>query len=98
VGHFDVWGNANGNWISTGIPCSAPSAFTWHHLTWEFKRTATQVIFIGFTYDGVTHFVNRTYTARPSSVNELNVAFQIDGDSHKDAYSAWVDKVSLTYW
>lgn len=98
VGHFDVWGNANGNWISTGIPCSAPSAFTWHHLTWEFKRTATQVIFIGFTYDGVTHYVNRTYTARPSSVNELNVAFQMDGDSRKDAYSTWVDKVSLTYW
>jgi hypothetical protein len=98
VGHFDVWGNANGNWISTGIPCSAPSAFKWHHLTWEFKRTATQVIFIGFTYDGVTHYVNRTYTARPSSVKELNVAFQMDGDSHMDDYSAWVDKVSLTYW
>ncbi|HWG86470.1 MAG TPA: hypothetical protein VN679_01725, partial [Candidatus Acidoferrales bacterium] len=98
VGHFDVWGNANGNWISTGIPCSAPSAFKWHHLTWEFKRTATQVVFIGFTYDGVTHYVNRTYTARPSSVNELNVAFQMDGDSHMDDYSAWVDKISLTYW
>lgn len=98
VGHFDVWGNANGNWISTGIPCSAPSAFKWHHLTWEFKRTATQVVFIGFTYDGVTHYVNRTYTARPSSVNELNVAFQMDGDSRMDDYSAWVDKVSLTYW
>jgi hypothetical protein len=98
VGHFDVWGNANGNWISTGIPCSAPSAFKWHHLTWEFKRTATQVTYIGFTYDGVTHYVNRTYTARPSSVNELNVAFQMDGDSHMDDYSSWLDKVSLTYW
>lgn len=98
VGHFDVWGNADGNWISTGIPCSAPTAFTWHHLTWEFKRTATQVVFIGFTYDGVTHYVNRTYTAKASSVNELNVAFQMDGDSHMDAYSTWVDKISLTYW
>jgi hypothetical protein len=98
VGHFDVWGNADGNWLSTGIPCSAPSAFKWHHLTWEFKRTATQVVFIGFTYDGVTHYVNRTYTARPSSVNELNVAFQLDGDKNMDDYSAWLDKVSLTYW
>ncbi len=98
VGHFDVWGNADGNWISTGIPCAMPAAFTWHHLTWEFKRTATQVAFIGFTYDGVTHYVNKTYTARASSVNELNVAFQMDGDSHMDAYSTWVDKISLTYW
>lgn len=97
-GHWDVWGNAAGNWISTGIACSAPTAFKWHHLTWEFKRTATTVTFVGFTYDGVTHYVNRTYPARASSVHELNVAFQMDGDSAMHAYSTWLDKVSLTYW
>ncbi len=98
AGHWDVWGNASGNWISTGIACSAPSAFTWHHLTWEFKRTATDVVYVGFTYDGVTHYVNRSYPARGSSVHELNVAFQMDGDSSMHAYSTWLDKVSLTYW
>jgi hypothetical protein len=97
-GHWDVWGNADGNWINTGIACAPPTAFVWHHLTWEFKRTATQVVFIGFTLDGVTHYVNRTYTAAASSVNELNVAFQMDGDFRQDAYSVWVDKVSLTRW
>ncbi len=98
AGHWDVWGNAAGNWISTGIACSAPTAFTWHHLTWEFKRTATNVVYVGFTYDGVTHYVNRSYPAGPSSVHELNVAFQMDGDSSMHAYSTWLDKVSLTYW
>ena len=98
IGHWDVWGNADGNWLSTGVACSAPAAYVWHHLTWEFTRTATQVIYVGFTYDGVTHYVNRTYTARPSSVNELNVAFQMDGDYAMHAYSTWLDKVSLTYW
>jgi hypothetical protein len=98
VGHWDVWGNADGKWLSTGIACSAPSAFKWHHLTWEFKRTATQVTYVGFTYDGVTHYVNRTYTARASSVNELNVAFQMDGDKFMHDYSTWLDKISLTYW
>ncbi len=97
-GHWDVWGNAAGNWISTGIACSAPTAFTWHHLTWEFQRTSTNVVFVGFTYDGVTHYVNRSYPAGPSSVHELNVAFQMDGDSSMHAYSTWLDKVSLTYW
>lgn len=97
-GVWDVWGNANGNWLSTGIPCTAPAAFVWHHLTWEFKRTSTQVVFIGFTYDGVTHYVNRTYTAAASGVNELNVAFQMDGDYRQDPYSVWLDKVSLTRW
>jgi hypothetical protein len=97
-GVWDVWGNANGNWLSTGIPCTAPAAFVWHHLTWEFKRTSTQVVFIGFTYDGVTHYVNRTYTAAASGVNELNVAFQMDGDFRQDPYSVWLDKISLTRW
>ena len=98
AGHWDVWGNAAGNWLSTGIACSAPAAFTWHHLTWEFKRTATSVIYVGFTYDGVTHYVNRTYPAGPNNVHEMNVAFQMDGDSAMHSYSAWLDKVSLTYW
>jgi hypothetical protein len=97
-GHWDVWGNAAGNWISTGIACSAPTAFVWHHLTWEFQRTSTNVIFVGFTYDGVTHYVNRSYPARGSSVHEMNVAFQMDGDSVMHAYSTWLDKVTFTYW
>jgi hypothetical protein len=97
-GVWDVWGNAAGNWISTGIACSAPAAFQWHHLTWEFQRTSTNVIFVGFTYDGVTHYVNRSYPARSSSVHEMNVAFQMDGDSAMHAYSTWLDKVTLTYW
>jgi len=96
--HWDVWGNAAGNWISTGIACSAPTAFVWHHLTWEFQRTTTNVIFVGFTYDGVTHYVNRSYPARASSVHEMNVAFQMDGDFAMHAYSTWLDKVTLTYW
>ena len=98
AGHWDVWGNAAGNWLSTGVACSAPTAFTWHHLTWEFQRTATNVVFVAFTYDGVTHYVNRSYPAGPSSVHELNVAFQMDGDSAMHAYSTWLNKVTLTYW
>jgi hypothetical protein len=96
--HWDVWGNAAGNWISTGIACSAPTAFVWHHLTWEFQRTSTNVIFVGFTYDGVTHYVNRSYPARSSTVHEMNVAFQMDGDYAMHAYSTWLDRVTLTYW
>lgn len=95
---WDVWGNAAGNWIHTGIPCTAPAAYTWHHLTWQLQRTATQVIYVSLTYDGVTHYVNRTYPARPNNVSEINVAFQMDGDSKQTAFSAWLDKVSLTYW
>jgi len=96
--HWDVWGGTSGTWQNTGIACTVPAAFTWHHLTWEFQRTTTNTIFVGFTLDGVTHYVNRSYPAIGSGVNELNVAFQMDGDYAMHAYSTWIDKVSLTAW
>src|SRR5689334_6443102 len=97
-GRWDVYANAQGSWTSTGIPCGRPSAFKWHHLTWEFSRTSTKLTFVSVTLDGAKHYVNRTYTGKASSVNELNVAFQLDQNSNHVAYSAWVDNVSLKYW
>ena len=97
-GHWDVWGNKSGNWLSTGIPCKMPSAYKWHHLTWEFQRSSGYVKYISFTLDGVKHYVNRSYPARASSSKELNVAFQMDMRSSHVAYSTWLDKVSLKYW
>lgn len=100
VGHnqWDVWGNGTGPWQNTGVACAPPAAYTWHHLTWEFKRTATTLTFVGFTYDGVTHYVNKTYPATTATFSELNAAFQMDGNKFMTAYSVWVDKVSLTRW
>jgi hypothetical protein len=95
---WDVWNTAAATWEHTGITCTAPAAFTWHHLTWQLRRTATQTVFVALTLDGVTHFVNRTYNARPVSVSELNVAFQMDMDSAAQPFSAWLDNVTLSYW
>jgi hypothetical protein len=97
-GHWDVWANAAGNWKSTGISCKAPTAYKWHHLTWEFKRNGSYVTYVAFTYDGVKHYVNRSYPARKSGVNELNVAFQMDLKGNHQAYKTWLDNVKLTYW
>lgn len=98
AGYWDVWGNASGNWISTGVHCYAPTAYKWHHLIWEFKRNGGYVTYIAFTYDGVKHYINRSYPARSSSVNELNVAFQMDMRSNHVAYSTWLDKITEKYW
>src|SRR5215469_4722372 len=76
-GVWDVWDTANVTWRSTGIPCAPPTAFKWHHLTWELHRTATQTVFVALTYDGVKHYVNRSYNARWESSQEVNVAFQM---------------------
>lgn len=97
-GVWDVWDSANKHWVSTGVACTPPEAFKWHHLTWEFRRTATQAIFVAFTLDGVKHFVNKTFNASAQTVTELDVAFQIDQNRTHTTYSVWLDNVKLTYW
>ena len=97
-GVWRVWDGKYATWRSTGIPCHAPSAYKWHHLTWEFYRDGTYVHFVALTLDGVKHYVNRAYAARASGAQEVNVAFQMDGDSAQHDYYTWLDNVKLTYW
>ncbi len=95
---WDVYDPKGGHWRSTGIHCSMPSAFKWHHIHWDFYRDSAKVHYISFTLDGVKHYVNRSYYARAAGAKEINVAFQMDGDKYHHAYDTWVDKVSLKYW
>ncbi len=50
------------------------------------------------TLDGVKHYVNYTYYSRAVSANEINVAFQMDGDYAQHPYAAWLNNVTLRYW
>ncbi|HLJ86218.1 MAG TPA: Ig-like domain-containing protein [Candidatus Angelobacter sp.] len=97
-GVWDVWDTAVGTWRHTTVPCAAPTAYKWHHLTWEFTRTDSQITFIALTYDGVKHYINQTYSSRASKSQKINVAFQMDGDSAQHPYSVWLDNVTLSYW
>lgn len=95
-----VYDNYNKKWTSTGIPCATPTAYTWHHLTWEFQRTSTGPVFVAVTLDGVKSYANvqvqkRTGTGTGS---HLNVAVQLDGNSITAPYDEWVDGVKLTHW
>lgn len=91
--------SASSKWVNTGIPCSRPAAYKWHHLIWEFERTSGgNVHFISFTLNGSKHYVNKTYAPKSSSASEINVAFQMDGDKYMTDYDTWLDKVKLTYW
>jgi hypothetical protein len=86
-------------WQPTGVPCTPLNPNVWHHLTWEFERTLdAHTHFIAVTVDGTRFAVNRYY--RPGVVNarELNVAFQMDGNSKMTNYHVWIDKVNLTVW
>ena len=97
-GVWDVWDTAGGAWHHTGVACQMPSAFTWHHLIWEVYRDSTATHFVAVTLDGVKHYVNMSFNSRAQSGNELNVAFQMDGDYAQHSYSTWLNYVTLRYW
>jgi hypothetical protein len=99
TGQWDVWDGLANTWRATGIGCAVPSAYQWHHLVWEFSRDNNgNANFVSLTLDGVKSYVNRTYGSGGSGVNEINAAFQMDGDYAGHSYSAWLDKVTLSYW
>jgi len=97
-GQWDVWDTAGNTWRPTGISCGVPAAYQWHHLTWQFYRDNTTIYFVAVTLDGATHYVNRSYAAKPVGASEINVAFQMDGDFAMHPYSTWLDNVTLTAW
>ena len=44
------------------------------------------------------HYIDQYHTPQPVSVNELNVAFQMDANGSATPYSTWLDKVRFNYW
>ncbi len=99
TGQWDVWDGTGVTWRATGVACPVPAAYQWHHLVWEFSRdNSGHANFIAVTLDGAKQYINRTYSMGPSAVNEINVAFQMDGDYAEHAYDAWLDQVKLSYW
>lgn len=97
--HWRVW-DYNLHWQDTGIACTqVQTANVWHHVIWEFERTSTgHTHFINVWMDGVSHAVNRFYNPQPISVQELNTAFQMDGNSQMTNYYVWLDKMKLSVW
>ena len=97
-GHkWRVWDTINAHWMDTGASCY-PNQNSWNHLTWELERVGDKTHFIAVTLNGYRQVVDKYYTAKPSGVHEINVAFQMDGNRAQDDYQVWLDKVSLYYW
>jgi hypothetical protein len=96
---WDVFDGVARKWVSTGIACTPPSAYTWHHLVLEFQRTSGNMAkFIAVTLDGKKSYFNKSFAPHSSSVRELNVAFQMDGNGSMTDYSVWVDKMKMSTW
>jgi hypothetical protein len=95
---WDIWDSYNKKWISTGIACPPPPTYKWNHLVWEFQRVDGKTKFISVTLNGVKHYINRSYAPHSTTIKELDVAFQMDGNYVQKSYKVWLDKVTLKAW
>ncbi len=98
-GTWDTWNQTTGHWESTGIPCPVFSAYQWNHVVIEVERTLdNQLHYVAITYNGVKNYVNRYRPSNGTSWNGFSIDFQMDGDYAQHDYSAWLDKLNVSYW
>jgi hypothetical protein len=96
-GKWDIWDDANSIWRPTNVPCDPFPANTWNHLTWNVHRNGTQVVYDTLTVNGTVYQVNTAYENQQGwTLEEIDVAFQMDLDSNADPYHVWLDQVTLT--
>ena len=56
------------------------------------------VKYVSVTLNVKKHYINKSYASYASIYKQISVAFQMDGNKYQTDYSAWLDKVKLTYW
>lgn len=97
-GTWDMWNNATGTWISSGIPCQFAQG--WNHITLEFQRQPNNdTLYQSVTLNGKTYAINKEYppTTAPSGWWGLAANYQMDSDTHGDPMKTYVDNLSITY-
>ena len=94
-----VWDSKGSRWVSTGMACIRPPAFTWQHVVFEYSRSGGQANFVSITVNGNKNYVNRSFLPlKQTQSNAVGIHFQADGDAKQDDYKVWVDGITLTYW
>jgi hypothetical protein len=96
---WDIWDAAGFKWVHTSLPCKPFPANTWHHIVWQFERVNHQMHYISLTVDGNTMPVDIYKDPQTNwNFDDINVAFQLDGDIKQSPYNVWLDQVNLTMW
>lgn len=96
-GMWDIWDDASGIWRETNIPCNPFPANTWTHLVWNVERVGNQVHYISLTIGDQTYNVDTYYDNQQNwTLEEIDVAFQMDVNEQAQSYDVWLDQVKLT--
>ena len=95
-GKWDIWDPLNEKWVPSQVDCKPFPANTWIHLVWNFERVNGQAHYISVTVNGVTSNIDKFFQPQTDwTLEDINVAFQMDGDFKQEPYNVWLDKVTL---
>jgi hypothetical protein len=95
-GKWDIWNPAGGVWVPTSVPCNHFPSNTWIHLIWTLERVGDQVHYITLNVADQNYTIDTYYTAQPNwYADEIDVAFQMDGNYEQEPYNVWLDQVTL---
>jgi hypothetical protein len=96
TGKWNVWDDLHGMWMPTFVACDHFPSNTWIHLVWNFERVGNQVHYISLSVADSSYNIDTYYTAEPNWYQEeIDVAFQMDGNYQQQAYDVWLDEVNL---
>jgi hypothetical protein len=88
------------SWESSGIPYTAFSGNTWHHIVANYHTSGNQVFHDSITIDGTvyTPTQNNIHAAPATGFSAtFNNAFQLDLNSNGTGYYVYVDNMKITY-
>lgn len=96
-GVWDIWDPLNEKWVPTSVACKPFPANQWNHLVWTLERVNGQTHYISVSVNGVTSTVNQFFQPQTNwTLEDIDVAFQMDGDFAQQPYNVWLDEVTLT--
>jgi hypothetical protein len=96
TGKWNIWDPLHEIWVPTYVDCKDFPSNTWIHLIWTVERVGNQVHYITLSVAGTTYNIDTYYTAQPNwTQEEIDVAFQMDGNYAQQPYDVWLDEVTL---
>lgn len=93
---WNVWDPLHEVWVPIPVACNYFPSQTWIHLIWTLERVGNQVHYVTLSVADQTHNVDVYFIAQPKWYQEeIDIAFQMDGNYKQEPYNVWLDKVSL---
>lgn len=89
---WDVFDAVQKQWVATSAPCPPFPANQWVHIVWNFERANGMSRFVSVQVDNNVYPINIDMAPELDwQQQDIDVAFQLDGDPAQDPYNVWID-------